>query len=121
MCFGGDNGRCTRAGSIARARAPQAPAAGGESRPAFNAVVPEVGTPHSHKDAALNADSAFGLSRHEPAIAAALFDADLKQRLDSEQYRDPARAELDCAAPILPGTAFTSSTLRAVNAHVAVA
>lgn len=63
-----------------------APAACSESRPAFNAVVPEVGTPHSHKDAALNAESAFGLSRHEPAIAAALFDADLKQRLDSEQH-----------------------------------
>ena len=98
-----------------------APAACSESRPAFNAVVPEVGTPHSHKDAALNAESAFGLSRHEPAIAAALFDAELKTAARQRTASDPARAELDCAAPILPGTAFTSSTLRAINARVAVA
>jgi len=82
---------------------------------------PEVGTPHSHTGASLNAVSAFALSGHEPAIAAAIFDADLKQRLNSEQHRDPARAQLDCAAPVLPGTAFTSSTLRAINARVAVA
>src|SRR6516164_8274931 len=68
----------------------------------------EVATPHSHKGASLNAVSAFALSGHEPATAAAVFDADRKQRLD-------------CAAPILLGTAFTSSTLRAINAHVAVA
>jgi hypothetical protein len=34
---------------------------------------------------------------------------------------EAAPAQLDCAAPILLGTAFTSSTLRAINAHVAVA
>ena len=40
---------------------------------------PEVGTPHSHTGASLNAVSAFALSPHEPAIAAAIFDADLKR------------------------------------------
>jgi hypothetical protein len=44
-------------------------------------------------------------------IAAAIFDADLKQnptgRLDSEQHRGLARAQLDRAAPVLPGTAFS--------------
>jgi hypothetical protein len=60
-----------------------------------------------------------------PRIAAAIFDADLKQNLlrplDSKQHRGFARAQLDHAAPVLPGTAFTSSTLRAINARVAVA
>jgi hypothetical protein len=82
---------------------------------------PKVGTPHSHTGASLNAGSAFDLSGREPAIAAAIFDPDLKQRLDREQHRGPARAQLDRAAPIVPGTAFMSSTLRAINAHVAVA
>ena len=49
---------------------------------------PEVATPHSHKGASLNAVSAFALSGHEPATAAAVFDADRKQRLDSE-HRSP--------------------------------
>jgi hypothetical protein len=62
---------------------------------------PKVGTPHSHTGASLNAGSAFDLSGREPAIAAAIFDPDLKQRLDCEQHRGPARAQLDCAAPIL--------------------
>ena len=48
---------------------------------------PEVGTPHSHKGASLNAVSAFALCGHAPAIAAAIFDADPKQRLDREQHR----------------------------------
>jgi hypothetical protein len=60
-----------------------------------------------------------------PRIAAAIFDAEPSRtfsgRLDSEQHRGFARAQLDRAAPVLPGTAFTSSTLRAINARVAVA
>jgi len=40
-------------------------------------------------------------------------------RLDSEQHRGLARAQFNRAAPVLPGTAFTSSTLRAVDARVA--
>ena len=46
----------------------------------------EVGTPHSHKGASLNAVSAFALSGHEPADAGG--HADRKQRLDSE-HRSP--------------------------------
>ena len=51
---------------------------------------PEVATPHSHKGASFNAVSAFALSGHEPATAAAVFDADRKQRLDSERHRSRA-------------------------------
>jgi len=60
---------------------------------------PGVATRHSHKGASLDAVSAFDLSGHEPADAGG--HADRKQRLDSEQHRGPARAQLDCAAPIL--------------------
>jgi len=60
---------------------------------------PEVATPHSHKGASLNAVSAFALSGHEPATAAAVFDADRKQRLDSERHR--SRAWHSSTAPLL--------------------
>ena len=50
---------------------------------------PEV---ECHKGASLNAVSAFAQSGHEPAIAAAIFDAGLKQRLDSEQIEARAGA-----------------------------
>jgi hypothetical protein len=79
---------------------------------------PEVGTPHRHTGASLNAVplsicpdmSPQTLRPRGPETAA-------RQRTASK----PAQAQLNCAAPILPGAAFTSSTLRAINAHVAVA
>jgi hypothetical protein len=80
---------------------------------------PEVATPHSHKGASLDAVSAFDLSGHEPADAGG--HADRKQRLDSEQHRSLRGHSSTAPLLILPGTAFTSSTLRAINTHVAVA
>ena len=81
---------------------------------------PEVATPHSHKGASLNAVSAFALSGHEPATAVASSTRTGNSGSTANGI-EAAPAQLDCAAPILLGTAFTSSTLRAINAHVAVA